>query len=154
MIYQSEAAECGLASIAMVSNYYGHKIDLQTLRSRYSVSLTGANLQQLMGLGEQLGLAGRALKLELEDMHKLALPCVLHWEMNHFVVLKKVSRNSITILDPARGERKIPMDEVDKSFTGIAPSFMKLFIRKSGLIKNSTIQNHLIKYKTAYLVGY
>lgn len=120
MIYQSEAAECGLASIAMVSNHYGHKIDLQTLRSRYSVSLTGANLQQLMSLGEQLGLAGRALKLELEDMHKLALPCILHWDMNHFVVLKKVSRNSITILDPARGERKVSMDEVDKSFTGIA----------------------------------
>ena len=120
MIYQSEAAECGLASIAMVSNHYGHKIDLQTLRSRYSVSLTGANLQQLMSLGEQLGLAGRALKVELEDTHKLALPCILHWDMNHFVVLKKVGRNSITILDPARGERKISMDEVDKSFTGIA----------------------------------
>lgn len=120
MIYQSEAAECGLATIAMVANHYGHKLDLQTLRSRYSVSLTGANLQQLMGLSEQLGLAGRALKLELDDLPKLELPCILHWDMNHFVVLKKVSRNSITILDPARGERKIPMDEVDKSFTGIA----------------------------------
>lgn len=52
--------------------------------------------------------------------NKLALPCILHWNMNHFVVLKKVSRNSITILDPARGERRIAMDEVDKSFSGIA----------------------------------
>lgn len=120
MIYQSEAAECGLASIAMVANHYGHKLDLQTLRSRYSVSLTGANLQQLMALGEQLGLAGRALKLELDDLAKLALPCILHWDMNHFVVLKKVSKRSITILDPARGERKVPMDEVNTSFTGIA----------------------------------
>lgn len=120
MIYQSEAAECGLASIAMVANHYGHKLDLHTLRSRYSVSLTGANLQQLMGLAEQLGLAGRALKLELDDFPKLALPCILHWDMNHFVVLKKVGRNSITILDPARGERKVPMGEVDRSFTGIA----------------------------------
>lgn len=120
MIYQSEAAECGLASIAMVANHYGHKLDLHTLRSRYSVSLTGANLQQLMGLGEQLGLAGRALKLELTDLPKLALPCILHWDMNHFVVLKKVGKRSITILDPARGERKVPMSEVDASFTGIA----------------------------------
>lgn len=119
-VYQSESAECGLASIVMVSNYHGHKIDLPTLRSRYSVSLTGANLQQLMSLGEQLGLAGRALKLDVEDMHKLAVPCILHWEMNHFVVLKKVGRNSIIILDPARGERKIPMGEVNTSFTGIA----------------------------------
>ncbi|WP_404397705.1 peptidase domain-containing ABC transporter [Idiomarina loihiensis] len=120
IVYQSEAAECGLASIAMVSNHYGHKIDLQTLRSRYSVSLTGANLQQIMGLGEQLGLAGRALKLELDELHKLSLPCILHWDMNHFVVLKKVSRKSITILDPARGERKVSMEDADKSFTGIA----------------------------------
>lgn len=120
MIYQSEAAECGLAVMAIVAEYHGHKIDLQTLRSQYSVSLTGANLRQLMVLGEQLGLAGRALKLELRDMPKLALPCVLHWDMNHFVVLTKVSRNSITILDPARGKRKVSMEEADKSFTGVA----------------------------------
>lgn len=104
----------------MVLNYHGHKIDLQTLRSRYSVSLTGTNLQQLMAIGEALGLAGRALKLDLDDIYKLARPCILHWDMNHFVVLKKVGRNSITILDPARGERKVSMSEVGKSFTGIA----------------------------------
>lgn len=120
LIYQSEAAECGLASIAMVANHHGHKLDLQTLRSRYSVSLRGANLEQLMALGEQIGLIGRALKVEIEDIPKLALPCILHWNMNHFVVLKKVGSKSITILDPARGERKVSMTEVDKSFTGVA----------------------------------
>lgn len=119
-IYQSEAAECGLASLAMIANYYGHKVDLHTLRGRYPISLTGANLHQLIEQGEQLNLAGRALKLELNEIKKLVLPCILHWDMNHFVVLKKVNRNSITILDPARGERKILMSEVDKSFTGVA----------------------------------
>ncbi|OCW97273.1 peptidase domain-containing ABC transporter [Alishewanella sp. HH-ZS] len=120
MIYQSEAAECGLACMAMVANYHGHQLDLTTLRNRYSVSFKGANLQQLMLLGNQLGLAGRALKLELEDLGKLKTPCVLHWEMNHFVVLKKVHRGAITILDPAQGERRLPFKEVDKAFTGIA----------------------------------
>ena len=120
MIYQSEAAECGLACMAMVANYHGHQLDLTTLRNRYSVSFKGANLQQLMLLGNQLGLAGRALKLELEDLDKLKTPCVLHWEMNHFVVLKKVHRGAITILDPAQGERRLPFKEVDKAFTGIA----------------------------------
>lgn len=120
MNYQSEAAECGLACMAMVANYHGHQLDLTTLRNRYSVSFKGANLQQLMLLGNQLGLAGRALKLELEDLDKLKTPCVLHWEMNHFVVLKKVHRGAITILDPAQGERRLPFKEVDKSFTGIA----------------------------------
>lgn len=120
MIYQSEAAECGLACVAMVANYHGHQLDLTTLRSRYSVSLKGANLQQLMQLANQLGLTPRALKLDLDDLKNLRTPCILHWEMNHFVVLKKVSRSSIIILDPAMGERNISLTEVDKAFTGIA----------------------------------
>lgn len=119
-IFQSEAAECGLACIAMVANHHGHQIDLTTLRNRYSVSLKGTNLQQLMLLGNQLGLAGRALKLGLDDLAKLRTPCILHWEMNHFVVLAKVHRNGITILDPAQGERRLSLTEVDKAFTGVA----------------------------------
>jgi len=118
--YQSEAAECGLACMAMVANYHGHQLDLTTLRNRYSVSLKGANLQQLMQLANQLGLTPRALKLDLDDLKNLRTPCILHWEMNHFVVLKKVHRGAITILDPAQGERRLPFKEVDKAFTGIA----------------------------------
>jgi ATP-binding cassette subfamily B protein RaxB len=120
MIYQSEAAECGLACMAMVANHHGHKLDLITLRNQYSVSFKGANMQQLMRLAEQLDMVGRALKLDLDDLKNLKTPCVLHWDMNHFVVLTKVSGNSITILDPAMGERKVPMADVSKSFTGIA----------------------------------
>lgn len=120
LIYQSEAAECGLACMAMIANHHGHQIDLSTLRNRYSVSLKGANLQHLMQLGDQLGLAGRALRLDLEHLPQLKLPCVLHWNMNHFVVLTKVSRRSITILDPGAGERKVSMEEVSGSFSGVA----------------------------------
>ncbi|WP_213995167.1 ABC transporter transmembrane domain-containing protein [Arsukibacterium sp.] len=120
MIYQSEAAECGLACIAMVANHHGHQLGLTTLRNRYSVSLKGASLQQLMQLSNQLGLTPRALKLDLDDLKNLRTPCILHWEMNHFVVLKKVHRNGITILDPAMGERRLTLAEVDKAFTGVA----------------------------------
>ncbi|GAB59881.1 peptidase domain-containing ABC transporter [Rheinheimera nanhaiensis] len=120
MIYQSETAECGLACIAMVANHHGHKLDLTTLRNRYSVSLKGANMQQLMLLANQLNMTARALKLDLDDLKKLRTPCILHWEMNHFVVLKKVHRNGITILDPAMGERRLSVAEVDKAFTGVA----------------------------------
>lgn len=120
IIYQSETAECGLACVAMVANYHGHQLDLTTLRNRYSVSLKGANLQQLMQLAGQLGMAPRALKLDLADLKNLRLPCILHWEMNHFVVLKKVSNKGITILDPAIGERIVLLSDVDKSFTGVA----------------------------------
>jgi len=120
MIYQSEAAECGLACITMIADYHGHQINLATVRSRYAVSLKGANLQHLLQLADQLNLAGRALRLEIEELGQLSLPCVLHWNMNHFVVLKKVSKHSIVILDPAQGERKVPMSEVSDCFSGIA----------------------------------
>ena len=120
MMFQSEAAECGLACMAMVANYHGHQLDLTTLRNRYSVSLKGANMQQLMLLASQLNMTARALKLELNELKNLRTPCILHWEMNHFVVLKKVHRNGITILDPAMGERRLSFAEVDKAFTGVA----------------------------------
>lgn len=120
VLYQSEAAECGLVCMAMVAQHYGRQIDLTTLRNRYGISLKGANLHQLMQLGQELGLTSRALKLELNDINQLQRPCVLHWEMNHFVVLKRVRRNGITVLDPAQGERRLSWAEVDKAFTGVA----------------------------------
>ncbi len=120
MIFQSESAECGLACVAMVANHHGHQLDLTTLRNRYSVSLKGANLQQLMLLANQLNMTARALKLELNELKNLRTPCIVHWEMNHFVVLKKVHRNGITILDPAMGERRLSFTDIDKAFTGVA----------------------------------
>ncbi len=120
LIYQSEAAECGLACMAMIANHHGHQLDLSTLRNRYAVSLKGANLQHLMQLGDQMGLAGRALRLDLEHLSQLQLPCILHWNMNHFVVLKKVTAKHIVILDPGAGERKVAMDEVSTAFSGVA----------------------------------
>ena len=119
-IYQSEAAECGLACMAMVASHHGHQLDLNVLRNRYAVSLKGANLQHLIQLGDQLALAGRALRLELDELSQLKLPCILHWNLNHFVVLKKVTKRHAVILDPAVGERKVAMSEVSDSFSGIA----------------------------------
>lgn len=120
IIYQSEAAECGLACLAMVAAAYGYNIDMASLRQRYPLSLKGANLQQIMQLADELGLAGRALRLEPEEFAQLKLPCILHWQMNHFVVLVKVKARVIQIIDPAFGKRALSYAEIDPSFTGIA----------------------------------
>ncbi len=119
-VLQSEAAECGLTCLAMLSNAHGLRVDLAELRQRFSISLKGANLNQLMRHAQALGFATRPLRLELEEMNQLQLPCMLHWELNHFVVLTKVSADRITILDPAVGKRVIPFGEVSKKFTGVA----------------------------------
>jgi len=119
-ILQTEAAECGLACLAMVANYHGHKIDLNSLRREYLISLKGATLQSLILTADKLQMASRPLRLDMEDLPNLKLPCVLHWDMNHFVVLKKVTAKNITILDPAFGERIYRLEEVSKHFTGVA----------------------------------
>jgi ATP-binding cassette subfamily B protein RaxB len=120
MIIQSEAAECGLASLAIVSRAHGLQLSLAELRQRFPLSLKGAKLNQIIHIAQALGLSTRALRLEMENLGKLQLPCILHWDLNHFVVLAKVGRSKVTILDPAIGEKKLSFSEVSKHFTGVA----------------------------------
>jgi ATP-binding cassette, subfamily B, bacterial CvaB/MchF/RaxB len=119
-ILQTTAAECGLASLAMVADHHGLRMDLADLRRRFALSLKGATLEQLMRYGQALNFAGRPLRLELHELCELRLPCILHWDLNHFVVLRKVGRNDIEILDPAVGRRTVPFAEVSRHFTGVA----------------------------------
>jgi ATP-binding cassette subfamily B protein RaxB len=102
-IIQTEAAECGLACLAMVAGHHGHRLDLAAIRRRFSVSLKGLTLRDLVGVGAKLKMATRALRLDLQHLTQLKLPCILHWDHNHFVVLTKVGSNHITIHDPAVG---------------------------------------------------
>jgi len=120
VILQSEAAECGLACMAMITQYYGDKRDLNALRHTMSVSLRGSTLKDVMRVASDLGFQSRAIKIEMEHLAQLACPAILHWNMNHFVVLTKVKGDVITIHDPALGERKLAFDEASKCITGIA----------------------------------
>ena len=119
-VLQSEAAECGLATLAMVADHHGLGLSLLELRQRFAVSLKGAGLEQLMAHAAALGLGSRPLRLELEELGALRMPCVLHWDLDHFVVLKRVRRGKVWILDPALGERRLSLDEVSRHFTGVA----------------------------------
>jgi ATP-binding cassette subfamily B protein RaxB len=120
MLLQTEAAECGLACIAMIAAYHGHHAPPSELRRHYGFSLRGATLKDLIGVADRLGLATRPLRLELHELRMLRLPCVLHWDLNHFVVLKAVSRSGIVIHDPAEGVRRLSMADVSRHFTGVA----------------------------------
>ncbi|GLS82847.1 peptidase domain-containing ABC transporter [Paraferrimonas haliotis] len=120
VIRQDEIAECGLACLAMIANYHGHKMDLAAIRQLSSSSLSGTNLKQLIELGAQLQLNSRALKCPLEQLHQLQLPAILHWDLNHFVVLAQCKAHSLVIHDPGRGKVKLTLEQVAKHFTGIA----------------------------------
>jgi ATP-binding cassette, subfamily B, bacterial CvaB/MchF/RaxB len=121
IVYQSEAAECGLACLAMVAGHYGGDIGLADLRSIVQPSARGVNLAQLTRAARRIGLSPRPVKVSnSKGLHKLALPCVLHWEFNHFVVLVRLTRKHITIHDPAVGIRRLPIGETESKFTGVA----------------------------------
>lgn len=119
-LLQTEVAECGLACLAMVACYHGFRTDLPALRARFHLSLQGADLGQIADFADRIKLNSRPLRLEVEDMRKLKTPCILHWDMNHFVVLQRADSKSITIHDPAVGVRRLPYAEVGKHFTGVA----------------------------------
>lgn len=120
LILQTEATECGLACLAMVAGFHNLRVDLMGLRSRFPVSLKGATLLGLIRIAGRLDLGTRPLKLELTDLSKLKLPCILHWNFNHFVVLKEVREKNVTIHDPSLGVRILSWDEMSASFTGVA----------------------------------
>ena len=120
VIQQTEAAECGLACLAMISSYHGHRIDLNTLRRRHPVSLKGVTLRALIQVASQMHLACRPLRFELDQLRQLNLPAIVHWDMNHFLVLKSVTRQGIVVHDPASGERFFPIAEASKHLSGVA----------------------------------
>lgn len=120
VMLQSEAAECSLVSLAMVATYHGRYTDPASLRRQHGFSLKGATLKDVIGVADRIGLAARPLRLDLAELGMLRLPCILHWDLNHFVVLKAVSRGSITIHDPAEGLRRMSLADVSHHFTGVA----------------------------------
>lgn len=121
MLLQTEAAECGLACIAMLAGYHGNLSDMAQLRRRFGLSLKGSTLKDMTSIADQLGFAARPLRLEADELPLLETPCVLHWDLNHFVVLKRVGpRGVVVIHDPAVGVRRLQPAEAARHFTGIA----------------------------------
>ncbi|HEY7810955.1 MAG TPA: peptidase domain-containing ABC transporter [Allosphingosinicella sp.] len=119
-VRQTEVTECGLASLAMIVNYHGLDIDLGTLRRRFAPSLRGAALKSLIAVADQLGFTTRAVKLPLEHLGSLHTPALLHWDLNHYVVLERVKGGNALVHDPAASTRWYAFDELSKHFTGVA----------------------------------
>src|SRR3954470_20647460 len=117
---QTEAAECGIASIGMVACFHGHRVDLAALRRRFTVSLKGSTLAFLMQVAGRMHLAPRPLRVELDELPQLRAPCILHWDLNHFVVLKSADARGAVVHDPAFGIRRVGLAELSAHFTGVA----------------------------------
>ncbi|KAL0579524.1 hypothetical protein ABG067_008634, partial [Albugo candida] len=119
-VQQTEMTECGLACLTMIASYHGLNIDMAVMRRRFVPSLRGASLRSLMNIADRLGFTSRAVRVELDDIGALAVPTVLYWNLNHYVVLEKVSGKKALIHDPAGSSSWMRLSEVSKFFTGVA----------------------------------
>ena len=120
LILQSEAAECGLACLAMIAEFWGQQNDLAALRRKFRISLRGITLKSIVRIASSLGLRVRPLKIDVPLLDELKLPAILHWNFNHFVVLKEIKSGYVYVNDPAIGERRLTMNQLSAHFSGVA----------------------------------
>jgi ATP-binding cassette subfamily B protein RaxB len=137
VILQGEISECGLASLAMIAAAWGLEADLAALRSRMTATPRGISLRMLMNLASGLGLAARPVRIGLRRLGELKLPAILHWNMDHFVVLERVVGDTAFIVDPARGRIRAPLDSISGNFTGIAVEFTPTGSFRPGVLRLS-----------------
>ena len=124
VVMQMEALECGAACLAMVLAYYGKWMPLEQVRVDCGVSRDGSRAGNVMKAARSYGLEAKGYRMGLEAVKGIsAFPCIIHWNLNHFVVLCGFRGNHACINDPARGSVKVTMDEFDKAFTGIVMVF-------------------------------
>ena len=120
VIMQLEALECGAAALAMVMAYYGKWIPLEQVRLDCGVSRNDSNAKNMMIAARGYGFEAQGFRCETENLaDSITLPCIIHWNFNHFVVLTGLSTKYAWINDPARGDLRISIDELDQAFTGV-----------------------------------
>ncbi len=122
-VLQEEPTECGLACVVMVANSLGNRTTLSSLRSRYPISSRGSSALNLVEIADHIGLTGRGMRVGFNNVRSIRKPAILHWRMNHFVVLVKITRSSFHIIDPAYGFREVSPNEFKDCFTGICLEF-------------------------------
>lgn len=120
-VQQTATSDCGVACLVMVLGYHGKRLSVDEVREVTGSGLEGTDARQLLEAGRWFGLRGRGVRVdEVEDLELLPRGSILHWEFNHFVVLDRVQRKGIEIVDPAGGRRRLTRNQVDEAFTGIA----------------------------------
>ena len=122
-VYQMEATECGAASLAMVLGYFGKSMPLEKLRIETGVSRDGCNMKNIMRAGKKFGLEVHGYRKDLDGLFELPVPCIIHWNFNHFVVWEGRKGDACYINDPAMGRRKLTVEDIDDCFTGVVLTF-------------------------------
>lgn len=123
MVMQMEALECGAACLTMVLAYHGKWVPLDQVRLACGVSRDGARAINVLKAARTYGLTASGYTLDTKSLEDMPLPCIVHWNFNHFVVLKGFKGKWAYLNDPARGSVRVSLEEFDRSFTGVTLCF-------------------------------
>lgn len=123
VVMQMEVVECGAASLAMILAYFGKWMPLEQVRTDCGVSRDGSKAKNILRAARNYGLQADGYRLGLDKLRQAPMPCIIHWNFNHFVVLRGFSKKKAFLNDPGRGAVEVPMEEFDSAYTGICLQF-------------------------------
>lgn len=137
---QRDQMDCGPACLSMVASYYGKDYPLEYLRSSSFITRDGVSLLGISEVSEKIGFQVLSAKVSVDELKKQkeVLPSILHWNQNHFVILRKITRNILTkkysyhIADPAHGTIKLSEDNFKKSWISDEDKGVVLFLNPTG----------------------
>lgn len=125
-VFQMEATECGAASLSMIFAYYGREIPLEQMRIETGVSRDGSKASNIVKAAKRLGLIAKGYRYSLRKLiEEASVPCIIHWNFNHFVVFEGKKGKYYYLNDPAGGRRKLTKKELDEGYTGITIQLKK-----------------------------
>jgi ABC-type bacteriocin/lantibiotic exporter with double-glycine peptidase domain len=149
VLLQATSTECGAACLAMVLGHLGRRTEIAELRDHFGIGRDGVKARTLVGVARAYGLQAKAFSVDWPRLGELRLPAIVHWEFNHYVVVERISRRGVDIVDPAYGRRSLTPEEFRKSFTGVAFTFEPglHFERRGGALRSSSRQllRHLLR---------
>ncbi len=119
-VAQAQKTECGLTCVCMINRYYKNYISMEALREKLEIGRDGSSFQQLIDLLEKEGFDVKCYNMPIDKLSLLPVPAIAFWGNSHFIIIEKVSKHFVTIVDPAIGRYKLSHDEVLEGYTGYA----------------------------------
>jgi NHLM bacteriocin system ABC transporter peptidase/ATP-binding protein len=125
LVMQMEALECGAACLTMILAYFNKWVPLEQVRIDCGISRNGSKAINIVKAARRYGLTASGYRYSVEKLMSIPMPVIIHWNFNHFVVLKGFTKTKAIINDPAKGMIEVPLEEFNRSFTGICLRFEK-----------------------------